>query len=148
MSTASLEARVERLESRMTRHDEDLPSVMSTVMATRDAVTALQRGQHVIRREVTGLKDDLHSLGVRVGMVRENVEVLQQDVLELKQDVGDLKTDVGHLKSDVGGLKTDVSGLKTDVSGLKTDVGWLKQAMGAVVTHLGVAVSEPGRPDA
>lgn len=98
---ATIEQRVDRLEVRMVRSEEDITSISGTVSETLEHVKILRHGQSKLEGRVGMLRIDLHALS-------DEVAVLQTDV------------------SDV---KTDVSQLKTDVSGLKTDVGWLRQAM-------------------
>jgi chromosome segregation ATPase len=126
---ATIEQRVDRLEVRMVRSEEDIKAISGTVSKTLQHVKILRQGQSRLEGRVGMLRIDLHTLSDEVAALQTDVSDVKTDVSQLKTDVSGLKTDVSGLKSDVSGLKTDVSGLKTDVSGLKTDVGWLRQAM-------------------
>jgi predicted nucleic acid-binding Zn-ribbon protein len=90
-SSASLEPRVRKLETRQERTDEDMKAFVDTAVETREDVKALRADVTGLKQDVTGLKQDVTGLKQDVAGLTQRVEALQQDVGGLKQDVGWLK---------------------------------------------------------
>ena len=75
-------------------------------------------------------KSDLAQIKI---VVQEAIEPLKRDVSGIKQDVSVLKTDVSGLKQDVSVLKTNVSKLQKDMSSVKKDINKLQRDQKAAI---------------
>jgi dTDP-glucose pyrophosphorylase len=109
-----LVARVRGLEHRSQRAEEDITSIIDTVVETGEDVK-------VLKRDVKWLKREVHE-------TRTDVAQLKHATLENRKDIQMLKSNVGILKTDVGSLKTGID--------------WLKRATQALLDHNGVQIGD------
>jgi chromosome segregation ATPase len=84
---ADLESRVALLEARQQRTDEDLTSIMDTVLDTREDVK-------ILRRDVGRLRLDFDGVMRKLGVVQNDVERLTRKADQLQRGVDAI---VAHL---------------------------------------------------
>lgn len=87
-SPADLESRVATLEARQQRTDEDLTSIMDTVLDTREDVK-------ILRRDVNRLRLDFDGMMRKISVVQNDVERLTRNVDTLQRGMNAILAHLG-----------------------------------------------------